>query len=282
MSSPKGTLIPIGGAERRLDPESSSRARRKLHVLRRVVEEMQGQSSHIEIIPTASGVPIEVAKAYERSFSALEVEEIGVMNIRRKEQADQSKYLDRLESAGGIMLTGGDQRKLIRAFHGTEFLRILKERYQNEPGFVIAGTSAGAMAMSPQMIFGGMSKGTMLRGKAKITEGLGLIDSAIIDSHFVIRGRFGRMAVAVSEFPDKIGIGLGEDTGVVIKKERYLECIGSGHVSIYDASEMKNLSQDEFDDQFPATFERMIFHVLSKGYQFDLKKRKFMPAKAPA
>jgi cyanophycinase len=275
VKAPKGTLIPIGGAEKRIDGEESSRERRRLAVLRRVVAEMGGPKAQIEVLATASSIPDEISDIYDRSFAAVGCKNVGILNVRNRRDARKPSTVDRLLQADGLMFSGGDQRKIIRAFADTEFHEIMLNRYQNED-FVIAGTSAGAMMMSGVMIFGGQSKGAMVDGKAKTTQGLGLMPNAIIDSHFVVRGRFGRMAVAIAENPESFGIGLGEDTGVVIKKGRYLECIGSGHVSLYDGTKMKNMVQDDDDDDFPVTFEGMVFSVMSRGYHFDMQKRCFM------
>lgn len=270
---PAGRLFPIGGAEKRV--ESGESSRRKLEVLSRVVKEMKGKKTRIEVIPTASSIPAEMGDTYTSSFKSLGLKNIGVLNVRGKKDALRNETLERIAAADGLMFTGGDQRKIIRAFRGTAAHELITERYYEEDDFVIAGTSAGAMAMSDVMIFGGQSRGALVTGKAKLMEGLGLMRNAIIDSHFIQRGRFGRMAVSVLEHPDQYGIGLGEDTGVVISEERYLECVGTGHVLLIDGDKLADHSPAH-KDIFQVCFEKMKVHVLCHGARFDLKKRKII------
>ncbi len=276
---PQGTLIPIGGNEERLEhsgDESSKKKRKSFAILKRFLAEMRGTSSHIEIIPTASQAPEQRGKDYLFTFQELGCEHIGVINARKPAQVDDQNFLTRLQVADGVLFSGGNQAKLSEYFLGTRFHEILKERYLHDKNFVIAGTSAGAMAMSDVMIFGGTSKEAMMRGRSKLTKGLGFIHHCIIDSHFVNRGRFGRLAVAVSEHPKLLGIGLSEDTGLVIKEGRYAECIGNEHVMIFDGHEIIYKSIDHHSRNHPASFERMIFKVLAKGYQYDMAERKII------
>jgi len=199
--APRGKLIAIGGAENRNHFEKE-----KLDVLARILKEMQGGNTVIEIIPTASGIPTQVGREYDKAFHSLGCKDAAVMNIRRKKDAEKKDFLLRIKNCDGIMFSGGNQARLSEIFLGTEFLEILKHRYQTEPDFVIAGTSAGAMAQSGKMINGGAPTEALIRGKALMINGLGFINNAIIDSHFVNRGRFGRLMVAVAEHPEMIGI----------------------------------------------------------------------------
>ena len=159
-------------------------------------------------------------------------------------------------------------------FGGTEFLRTVISRYQNE-NFVIAGTSAGAMAMSNTMIYQGSSTGSLLKGEVKITTGLALIKDVIIDSHFVTRGRFGRLAQAVASNPSCIGIGLGEDTGVLIKEGNKMEAIGSGLVLIFDGHNIRHSNIADIEEGQPLSIENLIVHVMAKGNFYYLHERKF-------
>jgi cyanophycinase len=141
--------------------------------------------------------------------------------------------------------------------------------------FVIAGTSAGAMAMSNTMIYQGSSSEALIKGEVKITTGLAFIGDVIIDSHFVKRGRFGRLAQAVAANPSCIGIGLGEDTGVIVTGGSKLEAIGSGLVIIIDGHDIKHSNIADIKEGSPISIEHLIMHVLAKGNHYDLKKRKF-------
>ncbi|HMU70349.1 MAG TPA: cyanophycinase [Chitinophagales bacterium] len=265
---PKGRLIAVGGAEHRDHIEQD-----KLEVLRRILQEMRGPDTVLEIIPTASGIPKQIAREYTDAFGTLGCKATRIMNIRKQKDAQKKEFLDRLRSCDGIMFSGGNQTLLSETFLGTEFLDILKSRYINEPGFVIAGTSAGAMAQSGSMINGGAPAEALMRGKALMIEGLGFTNNSIIDSHFVNRGRFGRLMVAVAEHPQLTGIGISEDTAVIIKEDRYLEIIGTGLVVIMDGTELRlnNITNNKGE---MVNLERMIFHLLSKGRHYDMQERK--------
>lgn len=265
---PLGKLIAIGGAENR-----NSMEKEKLDVLGRILKEMKGKDTVLEIIPTASGIPRSVARDYDRAFNSLGCKEARVMNIRKRIETGKKEFLDRIKTCDGVMFSGGDQTRLSETFLNTEFLEILKSRYQNEKDFVIAGTSAGAMAQSGRMINGGAPSEALIRGKALMIQGLGFISTAIIDSHFINRGRFGRLMVAVAEYPEMTGIGISEDTGVIIREERYLEIIGNGLVVFMDGSELEYNSLKVGKGEM-LNLERMIFHLLSKGMGYDLKERK--------
>ena len=173
------------------------------------------------------------------------------------------------------MFTGGNQLRLSTIFGGTEILNILNDRYLHED-FIIAGTSAGAMAMSNTMIYQGSSSQALLKGEVKITTGLAFIKNVIIDSHFDKRGRFGRLATAVASNPACIGIGLGEDTGVLITEGRYLEIIGSTHVTIVDGHEIKHSNIADLQDGSPITIENLKAHFLTKGNRYDLVNRELI------
>jgi cyanophycinase len=142
---------------------------------------------------------------------------------------------------------------------------------------VIAGTSAGAMAMSNTMIYQGSSTESLLKGEVKITTGLGFLHNVIIDSHFVKRGRFGRLAQAVAGNPGCIGIGLGEDTGVLVRNGNELEAIGSGLVLIFDGHYILHSNIADIEDGMPVSIENLLVHVLAKGNYYFLKERKFYP-----
>jgi cyanophycinase len=271
MSS-RGKLIAIGGAENRNHFEKE-----KLDVLARILKEMKGRNTVIEIIPTASGIPTQVGREYDKAFHSLGCKDAAVMNIRKKSDTEKKDFLLRIKNCDGIMLTGGNQTRLSEIFCGTEFLEILKHRYKTEPNFVIAGTSAGAMAQSGKMINGGAPTEALIRGKALMIEGLGFINNAIIDSHFVDRGRFGRLMVAVAEHPEMTGIGISEDTAVVITEERYLEIIGNGLVVIMDGTQLQHNSVKEGKGKM-LNLENMIFNLFSKGMGYDMKTRKSVVA----
>jgi cyanophycinase len=174
---------------------------------------------------------MEVADLYIAAFKKLGCENVGHLNIRVREDALNPENIQRAKSTSAVMFSGGNQLRLSSIFGGTEFLDTLHARYQSEH-FIIAGTSAGAMAMSQTMIYEGNATTAHLKGEVKLTTGLGFINGVIIDSHFNKRGRFSRLAQAVAANPGAIGIGLAEDTGVIVVDGDELQAIGSGSVMV--------------------------------------------------
>jgi cyanophycinase len=282
MSHPKGKLIAIGGAEDKgTDLETGEIHRSNLNffelgILRRVVQEAGGPSARIEVITTASMIPYEVGESYLNAFGKIGCTNIGLMHIRTRQDAMNEEYLYRIRKCDAVMFTGGNQLRLSATDGGTEFLTTLKRRYQEE-NFVIAGTSAGAMAMSNTMIYEGNATRAHLKGEVKITTGLGFITSVIIDSHFEKRGRFGRLVQAVATNPSCIGIGLGEDTAVLITGENRLEAFGSGLVVIIDGHEILHSNIADIPDGNPISLENLKVHFCENGNGYLIRERKFLP-----
>ncbi len=280
MEVPKGKLISVGGSEDKgteADPKFAQKEQLNFFefgILKRILHEMKGVESYVEVITTASQIPEEVGENYINAFGKLGCKNIGVIHIKKREDALKPEYLVRIKKADGVMFTGGNQMRLTMIFGGTEFLKIIIDRYMNE-NFVIAGTSAGAMAMSNTMIYQGSSTGALLKGEVKITTGLAFIKDVIIDSHFVTRGRFGRLAQAVAGNPGCIGIGLGEDTGVLIKEGNKMEAIGSGLVLIFDGHNIRHCNIADIEEGQPISIENLVVHVMAKGNFYFLNERKF-------
>lgn len=278
----KGKLIAIGGNEDKgTEAEPNFEQKNNLNffelqILSRIVHEMRKQKdSRIEVITSASSIPEEVGTNYYYAFQKVGCNNVGVMHIRNREDVNKPEYMERIKNCDGVMMTGGNQLRLSTIFGGTQFLKTLHERLANEE-FVIAGTSAGAMAMSNTMIYQGSSAGALIKGEVKITTGLAFIKDVIIDSHFDKRGRFGRLAQAVSSNPSCIGIGLGEDTGVLITDNNHLEAIGSGLVVVVDGHDIHHSNIADLAEGSPISIENLIVHVMTRGNAYDLRERKFM------
>jgi cyanophycinase len=281
MSIPKGKLIAIGGAEDKgTDLETGEVYRSNLNffelgILRRVVQEAGGPSARIEIITTASTIPMEVGENYRNAFGKIGCENVDIMHVRTRQDTLNKDYLHRIKTCDAVMFSGGNQLRLSVTDGGTEFLAIMARRYMNE-NFLIAGTSAGAMAMSKTMIYEGNATRAHLKGEVKITTGLGFIDSVIIDSHFEKRGRFGRLAQAVATNPSCIGIGLGEDTGMLITGGDKMEAIGSGLVVIIDGHDILHNNIGDIPDGNPISIENLKVHFCEKGNGYVISERKFL------
>ncbi|MFI5451255.1 cyanophycinase [Pedobacter sp. UC225_61] len=231
-------------------------------------------SSRFEIMTTASLIPERVGEEYIKAFAQLDVHDVGVLNIGSREEANRPEYAERVKKADVIIFTGGDQLRLSSIFGGTEIHRILLDKYENTE-IVIAGTSAGAAASSKNMIYQGSSKDALLKGEVKITGGLGFIDDVIVDTHFVQRGRIGRLLYATASNPGILGIGLGEDTGLYIQ-ENTMEAIGSGMVILVDGRYMADTNLTDVEMGQPVSIKNMIVHVMCDGDIYDLKSHQLV------
>lgn len=279
MAAPKGKLIIIGGS---VDKGSfsldASDLPKKLKffeqgILNKIIKvSAKNNLSRVEIITTASSIPEEVGEEYVKAFAQLDVLNVGVLNIKTREEANAPANVERLKTADIVMFSGGDQLRLTSIFGGTTFHRLLLDKYENED-FVISGTSAGAAASSNNMIYQGSSQGALLKGEVKITGGLGFINNVIVDTHFVQRGRIGRLLYACASNPINLGIGLGEDTGLLITDGYSMEAIGSGLIILVDGTNMRNTNMTDVEMGEPVSIENLVVHVMSIGDHFDLKTR---------
>jgi cyanophycinase len=283
MQFAKGKLLAIGGAEDKgTDLESGEIQRNNLNffelgILRRIVEETGGPNTRIEVVTTASMIPHEVGDNYLNAFGKIGCTDVGVMNIRNRADAINEEYLERIRKCDAVMFSGGNQMRLTSTFGGTLFLQTVLQRYHEEPQFLVAGTSAGAMAMSNTMIYEGNATRAHLKGEVKITTGLGFMDDVIFDSHFEKRGRFGRLAQAIAANPSCIGIGLGEDTGMLITDGNLMEAIGSGLVIIIDGTDIRHSNIADIPDGCPISIENMKVHFCEKGNGYKAIERIFIP-----
>lgn len=284
MQFAKGKLIAIGGAEDKgTDLEKGEIQRNNLNffelgILRRIVEEAGGVLSRIEVITTASMIPYEVGDNYLDAFGKIGCTNIGVMHIRNRADVGEADYQKRIETCDVVMFSGGNQMRLSSTFGGTTFLKTIEQRYLDDEYFIIAGTSAGAMAMSNTMIYEGSASKAHLKGEVKLTTGLAFVDDVIIDSHFEKRGRFGRLAQAVATNPACIGIGLGEDTGMIITEGgNKMEAVGSGCVIVIDGHDIKFTNIADIPDGSPYSIENLKVHICEQGNGFLVSERKFIP-----
>jgi len=279
--APKGKLIIIGGAintgsfaETQFGlPQNMNFFERG--ILKRITtESVKGNDSRFEIMTTASLIPEKVGEEYIKAFAQLDVHDVGVLNIGSREEANRPEYAERIKQADVIIFTGGDQLRLSSIFGGTEIHRVLLDKYENTE-IVIAGTSAGAAASSKNMIYQGSSKDALLKGEVKITGGLGFIDGVIVDTHFVQRGRIGRLLYAAASNPGILGIGLGEDTGLYIQGDT-MEAIGSGMVILVDGRHMADTNLTDVEMGQPVSIKNMVVHVMCDGDVYDLKSHQLV------
>ncbi|MCH8177234.1 MAG: cyanophycinase [Proteobacteria bacterium] len=263
----RGYVIPIGGAEER---RGSSK------VLRRFVRLCGGKNASIVIIPTASILP-DTGDKYIEIFTRIGVSEAVSLPINERIEAGRQDYLDQLEQATGIFITGGNQLRLSTILGGTKIAK--KIRRLNAKGVHIAGTSAGAAIMSEHMIAGG-STGTVPSGDGvNLAPGLGLTNALLIDQHFSERHRLGRLLTAISYNPFMLGIGLDEDTAIFIDPEQNFEVVGSGAVTVIDPMHLSYSSMSKASKKEALSMLDLKLHILSKGCTFDIEARKPYPPK---
>lgn len=272
---PKGTLLIIGGAEDKVDNILLA-IEKKNHEFKHfvILHLLLKGKKKVEIITTASMYQEEVKEIYQRTFDKIGFMNTGFIHIENKNEAGLIEYIKRVEKADAVFFSGGDQSRLADILGGTPLIQLIRKRYFEDENFVVAGTSAGAMAMSKIMIYGGGTQEVVFRHDLKISTGFGFLEHCIIDSHFITRGRFGRLAHAVIINPGQLGVGLGDDTALIVNNGEDAECLGSGAVVIIDSSTIgqSNIAVEE-EDECGVFVENLVVHLLVKGCRFNLKSR---------
>lgn len=273
---PKGKLLIIGGAE--YSTKEPPALIEKTHEFPRyeILSELLPNldDSKIEIITTGSSVPNEVKTAYQKVFRRLGVHKLGFIPIQNRLEAHEAHYITRVKEAGVIFFSGGDQFRLSTILGGTPIIDTIKDRYQKENDFIVAGTSAGAMVMSSTMIASGGLTEALIYRDLITSAGFGLLGCCIIDTHFIKRGRFGRLAHAIIMNPGKVGIGLGENTALIIKNGSDAQCRGTGMVVIIDGREVGQTNISTVNPGEAVFVENLIVHLLVQGCHFSLDDRK--------
>lgn len=281
----KGTLIPIGGNEDKgvQNEESNSLDFIEEGILSHVVQEAGGIEAKIVVIPTASSIPVEVGENYIAAFEKLGCKDINILHILEQKDSEKPEAIALIKEADCIMFSGGNQSKITERVANSTLHKILIDRYHNDAGFVIAGTSAGAMAMATEMIAGGSSTEAFVKGAVDMWKGLDLIPKLTIDTHFIQRGRFGRLSEAVAKFPNLLGIGLAEDTGLIIKNGTEFKVIGSGMVIVFDGQKLGHNNEKILSEGTPMTMTNLTVHVLSNSdsYNIETRKVRVLPMDAP-
>ncbi len=280
----RGTLIPIGGAEYKGEKdEDYGLDFIEDGILSRVVRECRVEDPRVVVIPTASSIPEAVGKNYVRAFQKLGCSDVRVLDIRKKKESRMEENIQAVREADCVMFSGGDQSRITRLIGGSPLHELLMRRFR-EDQFVLAGTSAGAMSMSVEMIAGGSSTESMLKGAVQLSKGMGYIPQLIIDTHFIRRGRFGRLCEAVATFPHLMGVGLSEDTGLVIKGCNEFEVVGSGMVILFDPSQLTHNKHAVLKEGTPMSMSNLITHILARGDRFTMNNRtiRIKPISVPA
>ena len=261
----RGFVIPIGGAEDRLENPV---------ILKRFVAMCGGEDAIIVIIPTAS-MRVETGPNYEAVFRDLGVKKATSLPITSRVDAQQDTYLNAIEEATGIFMTGGNQLRLSTILGGTPVAQAIRKG--NAVGVHVAGTSAGAAIMPEHMIAGGPTGALPNEQGVTLAPGLGLINKLILDQHFSQRNRLGRLLSAVSYNPFATGIGICEDTAAFIGPDGVLEVVGQGNITVVDPSGLEYSSMAEAKPGESITLIGLKLHVLGNGAKYCLNTRQASP-----
>lgn len=257
----RGFVIPIGGAEERQNNPI---------ILQRFVNICGDNAARIAIIPTASQLD-ETGPNYEKVFRELGAGEAFSLPVNTREEAQQEAFLEKLNSANGIFITGGNQLRLSTILGGTPIAQAI--RRLNADGVHVAGTSAGAAIMPEHMIAGGSKGALPTQQGVTFAPGLGLLNKVIIDQHFSQRNRLGRLLSAVSYNPFASGLGICEDTAAFIGPDDELEVVGNGSVTVIDPSGLKYSSMAEASKGDSLTLLGIQMHILSQGATYNISTR---------
>ncbi|MEO6189651.1 MAG: cyanophycinase [Saprospiraceae bacterium] len=279
---PKGRLIIIGGHEDKgIEGENLTVIKRKnasnkdhFEILSELISKIPRSHHVIEIITTASSIPEEMEDTYRKAYKNAGFTKVNFIRIENIMEANKDEYIQRIKFCHAVFFTGGDQSSLISILTGTNVLIEIKQKYLMDEHFIVAGTSAGAMAIPETIIEGGIIREALMKDDIKIGPGFNFIDDIIVDTHFIKRGRFARLCHAVALHPTLLGIGLGEDTALIISNGNEAKCMGSGMVIIIDGSQITktNVTQVTSDNQI--IIENLKVHIIAEGSNFLIKERK--------
>lgn len=255
----QGKLLIIGGAE---DKEG------ECVILNELIDLAGGKKARIVIVTTATQSPGDVGRNYVEIFNKLGVGQAEVLDIRTRRAAGCESCLEQVEKAEVIFFTGGDQLRLTSLLGGTPLDKALKKAYSS--GTIIAGTSAGAAVMSETMIVAGENEETPRQSNLRLAPGLGMLAGVVIDQHFAQRGRLGRLLVAVAQNPGILGLGVDEDTALLVDPEGDFRVIGSQTVTIIDGRDIGETNISEIAPSESLALTGVRIHVLPAGYGYSL------------
>lgn len=258
-----GTLMIIGGAEDK---------RGECCILRRVVQLTKERQGPMIILTTATTQPRKVGREYRDLFCQLGLDEVEIRNIDTRKEANSSRVVDSIVEAATFFFTGGDQLRLTSLLGGTKLASGLYNSYQN--GAALVGTSAGAAVMSSVMIVSGESEEPPRKCTMKLAPGLGFLKGVVIDQHFAQRGRLGRLLGAIAQNPSIIGIGIDEDTGIILQGPSVFTVIGSQTVTIVDGRDLTYSNVSELAPQQPLALFNIRIHILPQGSSYHLEEKR--------
>jgi cyanophycinase len=256
-----GTVMIIGGAEDKV---------RDRVILGRFAALAGGADGVVIVLSTASSFGPLAGERYKEIFTGLGIGMVRPLHAMTRMQANDESFARELRDATGIFLTGGNQLRLSSTIGGTLLAEAVLERFRS--GAVVAGTSAGASAMSSHMIAFGASGGTPKHRMAALAAGLGVLPSVIVDQHFQQRNRYGRLLSVIAQNPSLLGLGVDEDTAGVVGPEGIMEVIGRGSITVVDGAAAETDAWNVHGHR-PLMISNVVLHALPAGYRFDLRRR---------
>lgn len=260
-----GHLVAIGGAEDKTC---------ELNVLSKVFSLATADNPEITVIAAASSIPDEILPTYEKAFTRLGASCVHALSVRERSDTEHAADLSAVAHSDVLFFTGGDQLRLTSLLGGSTLLEAIFERFA--AGAVVAGTSAGAMALSTTMIYNGHAATGLQKGAVNMSSGLGFVDGLIIDTHFLQRGRFTRLMGAGATNPRDLGIGLSEDSAIIVHPNGVLEAAGPGQVILVDSSNLARSNVAELPIGSAVAIENMIMHALISGHGYDIDQRRYL------
>ncbi len=259
----KGILVIIGGHE---DKEGDC------IILQEIAKHIgDGQ---LVVATVASHEPEGYFAAYKKAFKKFNVTNLSELYIEDRFESSNEEKLAQLKDATGVFFSGGDQLRISSQIGDTPFETQIRKIYRN--GGIIAGTSAGATAMGETMLVRGPNAESHRIGDLHMAPGMGLLRNVIIDQHFAERGRIGRLLGATAFNPRILGIGIDEDTAIIVQGKEFT-VIGSGAVYVIDGAGVTHSNIADAEEKQTLSMFNVHVHVLSGGDRFDLKKRRPIP-----
>lgn len=261
-ASRRGALVAIGGAEDKV----GSRA-----ILSQVVALAGGKKAVVALFPTASQIPLEIEATYRAIFGELGAE-VRTVWVNERADASSPETVALLDGCTAAFFTGGAQGRIVSLLGGTALAQRIRRAHRD--GMLVAGTSAGASVICEHMIAQGRSGYAPRRQSVTMAPGLGLTKRIVIDQHFAQRHRIGRLFAAVALNPFLIGVGIDEDTAVVLDGANKMKVIGRGTVTVIDGSKLLHTDIHETPNNAPATVLGLEVHVLTAGLGYDVDARR--------
>jgi cyanophycinase len=281
----RGKLMLIGGnVDKATQEEEGFIQPLKIHffdfdILQIILDQSNGIDTIIEIVTSASSIPVEIGEKYMNAFHSMNCNNVRLMHLGQDFSLDDDSIQQRIQNCNVLMFTGGDQAKLMNILRLKKVDAIILERFRRDHDFFVAGTSAGAMIMSELMIKGGKTEDALFKGTVQLGRGLGMAPELVIDTHFVQRGRFARLIESICANPGKLGIGLGENAAVLLQNN-IMEVVGSNLVVVVDGSKMTQNNYDSISEREGICVENVIIHVIPKQGAFHLKTGKVISSTA--